>query len=269
MRPSRVEPPAPPAPGPHEAPSDAVLTPLPASSFAAAEFRIVTPVAGARLELARAGELTVALEPPRGEYWVALDGHPFRRLGGAPLSLGQLLLEDEELAPGMHRLVVVEDKVAAGSSKGDAARPRSIAATWFWVHDPAEPSLVPPTKPPSPGLVLLAPRGTFYGAEADRVPLEAFALAPSVFVGIGGRAEGQPIARDVPLAVSLGASGETSSLARHEGRGALVATARLPSGDIEIHVSSGTVAHSGAPSPWATLQRVVTVNRDVERPEVP
>ena len=249
--PTADSPPAtPPAP---EEPAGLALRPLDAPTFTPANFRIVSPAPGQLVPIQGASELEVTLEGPSEGMLLALEGHAFRRLQGNRAAVGRLLLEDEEVAPGPHRLVAVRDEGGR----------RSVAATWFWVHEGEPRAAEAPDEPPGAGVVLLAPRGTFNGEQAaDAVRIDAFALAP--FGGAGGT---DPVDAGVTLrARVVGPDGS----ATRETRGEPLAVLGLGSGDHRVEVGRAAPADGGSPvsaGPWAVATRVITVNREASPPE--
>jgi hypothetical protein len=189
---------------------------------------------GEVLTLAEARTRSVVVSGAPGEVLVGLDDHAFRRVPAGKVRLSELLLEDEELAPGPHRVVVMRD--AEGT--------RSAVWSWFLVTDEAAATAALPP----PGVVLSSPQGTYNGdAAADAVIIEAFALESRrpLLVRVHG----------VGWAVERRTSGEPL---RVQG---------LPSGDIRVEATELGEGASSVPAagPWATMSRVITVNRDAPR----
>lgn len=219
-------------------------------------FRIAAPRLGQRLQANQADGLEVvvdgALDSAAGQLRVALDGHAFRTVDDHRIPLRRLLLEDEELAPGLHRLVAIRQTEAG----------RSLAASWFRVdasEADAEVSDELTDRAPHPGVVLAAPRGTFYGDAADDIVLDAVALHSDVFGVSGAR---QPIAdREAILLVRL--SGP-SGVAERRTHGQLFRVSGLASGDHRIEArlvdARGRPVSQGI---WASVERTITVNREV------
>lgn len=248
-----VEHPPAPAPAP-EPPTGWTLRPLDAPTYVPANFRITSPGPTQPVPLAEASEREVVVEGPREKLHVALDGHAFRPLRERVV-LGDLLLEDEELAPGPHRLVVLRDEPEG----------RAVAATWFWVHEGADDAAGVPDVPPRAGIVLVAPWGTYNGPRAaDAVRIDAFALAP-FRRSVGGG----PIDHGVILRALV--EGPDGSLAGTT-RGEPLAVLRLGSGDHHIEVRRIAPRGAAAPAdegPWDVVARTITVNRDATPPEEP
>jgi hypothetical protein len=213
------------------------LEPLPESTREHAAFSIVEPRAGEVLTRAEAEGRSVVLSGASGEMLVGLDDHAFRRVPGSKVRLSELLLEDEELAPGPHRVVIVRDLDGGG---------RQDTWSWFTVSDDAQPSAAPPP----PGVVLVSPHGTYNGDKAaDGVTIDAFVLG----------------ARRPPLLVRVHGAGWS---VERRTSGEPLRVRALPSGDIRVEAfelggGGGTVVP--AVGPWATMSRVITVNRDAPR----
>jgi hypothetical protein len=195
----------------------------------------VEPRAGEVSTLADAASRSVVVSGGPGELLVGLDDHAFRRVSGGRVRLSELLLEDEELAPGPHRVVALRDS-------GDS---REIAWSWFTLSDDA----VATTAAPPAGVVLLSPQGTFNGdAAADGVTIDAFVLETRR-----------------PLLVRV--QGPGWSVERRTSGEPLRARA-LPSGDFRVEafdLGGGAGAAVPPSGPWATMSRVITVNRDAPR----
>ncbi len=201
-----------------------------------AAFGIAEPRQGALVPGIDAARQHVTLRGVSGEVLVALDDHTPRRVTTGSVRLGALLLEDEELAPGFHRLVVVRETEAAFE----------VAASTFFVGDEAPPSVPPPS-----GVVLLEPHGTYNGDKAaDAIRVVAFGLDATS-----------------PLAVRV--SGPTVSSERNIKSGALRVQG-LPSGDFRIDAIELSGADPATAVPrsgrWSTMGRVITVNRDAPEP---
>ncbi len=248
--------PAPAAPAP-EGPAGWGLRSLEAPTYLPATFRITSPGPAQPVPLAEASQLEVVLEGPREGVRLALDGHAFRPSRDR-VTLGDLLLEDEELAPGPHRLVALRDEPAG----------RLVTATWFWVHEGAEDEASVPEAPPRAGVVLVAPRGTYNGPQAaDAVQIDAFALAP-----FRRTSAASPIDQGAILRAQV--EGPEGSLAGTT-QGEPLALLRLGSGDHRVEVRRiaprGDAPRDDAPrddeGPWDVVSRVITVNRDASPPE--
>ncbi len=230
-----------PAPSPPRAPATSAqapasagvqLEPLTEKVQSPASFRIVEPRAGEVATLVDAASRSVVVSGGPGELLVGLDDHAFRRVSGGRVRLSELLLEDEELAPGPHRVVAVHDTDGK----------REVAWSWFTLSDDAL-----ATPPPPAGVVLLSPHGTFNGnAAADDVTIDAFVL--EVHRPLLVRVQGPG------WAVERRTSGEP------------LRVRALPSGDFRVEAfdlgGGAAVPPSG---PWATMSRVITVNRDAPR----
>lgn len=242
----------PPAPLPPAGPS---LEALPPPVWVAPSFRIATPRPGQRVTVEEAVQLEVVLEKLggaalEGDLQVALDGHAFRVIRENRVPLRRLLLEDEELAPGRHRLVALRD----------GEQGRALVATWFRVEEAgsSENAAAPGAAPP-PGLVLVSPRGTFHGdAAADEIRLDAFALDEGAFQA----REGSRVGPDRQAAILVRVTGP-SGMAERRTRGEPLRIVGLGSGDHRIEAfrvdAAGRVLSRG---PWATNERTITVNRD-------
>lgn len=213
------------------------LEALPPVNRIDAAFRISSPAAGDRILPDAVVARSVVVSGARGAVYVGLDDHPFRLVDAGSIRLTELLLEDEELAPGVHRLVVVQD----------GAEGRAIATSWFSVGEEGDAN----AEPSSWGIVLFSPHGTFNGdAAADGVTIDAFSLAPE---------------RSLALrVVGPGWSAERRTT------GESLSVQGLPSGDFRIEAEelapgpsgSGLVPVRGS---WSSLSRVITVNRDAPR----
>ena len=213
------------------------LEPLPLVGRIEAAFRITSPAAGERILSDVVATRSVVVSGAQGTVYVGLDDHPFRRVDTGSIRLMDLLLEDEELAPGAHRLVVVQE----------GAEGRAIAASWFFVGDEGEAN----AEPSSWGAVLFSPHGTFNGdAAADGVTIDAFSLTP-----------------ERSLVVRVVGPGWT---AERRTSGEPLTVQGLPSGDFRIEaeeLAPGPSASDLVPvrGAWSTLSRVITVNRDAPR----
>ncbi len=162
-----------------------------------------------------------------GELQVALDGHFPRKVRGRDIALGELVLEDEEIAPGLHRL-------AALATRKDGTR--AVALAWFQVTDGNEGKGA--EEAPPWGVLLLSPHGTFNGdAAADGVTIDAWSPDPKDQLTVELTGVGVHV-RKVGPATPLRVLG-------------------LPSGDFRVRVKLAT-----AGGPWAEVTRVITVNRD-------
>lgn len=237
-------------------PTGPSLEPLPEPVWIPAPgFRIAEPRLGQRLRADQADGLDVVVDgiasSPAGELRVALDGHAFRVVDDHRIPLRRLLLEDEELAPGVHRLVAIRETEAG----------RSLAASWFRVDVSEADSEVHGTlveQTPFPGVVLAAPRGTFFGDAADDIVLDAFALHDDVF---GARGDRRAVTdREAVLLLRL--SGP-SGIAEQRTHGQPFRVRGLTSGDHRIEVrlvdANGRPAAQGT---WASVERTITVNRE-------
>lgn len=253
-------PPAAPPTAPAQEPVGLALRPLTRPSFVPADFRFVTPRAAEPVTLDRAGELIVTLEGRSEGVLVALDGHAFRAFPGEGVPLGRLLLEDEEIAPGPHRLVALRDEGTR----------RAVAVTWFWVHEGATSSPAVPEEPPPGGVVLVAPRGTYNGERAaDAVRIDAFALASSALVAPTGERTTSPVDSEAALRVRMAGPGGAATQVT---RGESLAVQRLESGDHGIEVTRAPAVGGRervGEGPWGVAHRIITVNRDLEPPEAP
>lgn len=243
--------PAPPAPKPGEPVRPALpaaedagaavsLEPVPAKPLVAASFGVVEPRQGAFVPASEAQVLRVSVQGAEGELWIALDEHPFRSVRTGSVRLGALLLEDEELAPGPHRVVVLKE------TEGGWA----FAASSFSVGDEGQAASPPPVPPPS-GVVLLDPRGTYNGVSAaDAVTVRAWSLTSRA-------------------ALSVRVTG-TKLLLEKRTNGEALRVVGLPSGDFRFEVlelapaADGRLVHAGGR--WSNMSRVITVNRDAPVP---
>lgn len=219
---------------------DLSLHPAPGPAFVPPAFRVQAPHLGQRFERAAAAELEIVVEGGGPGLRIALDGHAFRPAPEGRIAVRRLLLEDEDLAVGPHRVVVLED-----TEKG-----RSVVATWFWL-DESSPSGSAPSPPPW-GVVLVSPSGTYNGGPAaDALEIDGFVLDAL----LRGETE--------PALVRVRGKG---TWGQRPVRGELLRPESLDSGDYEIELID---LRGGKTGPWGSVQRTVTINRDAPNPEEP
>ena len=193
----------------------------------AAVLEVTLPAHLGRSEIARTKLRRLAGSSPA---WLALDDHAPRPFVAAELELSRLLDEDEEMAPGQHRLVAVRR-----DPSGYVVQEREFSLDTN--EGPRNAS----------GCLLLAPRGTFNG------PLAADAI--DIVVLPLGRAP-----RRVRLGLGAALGPSTTTLAEFRtGRAIVFRPAPLPSGDFQVAVdclAEGDVSIS-------RFVRTITVNREL------
>lgn len=197
-------------------------------------FREAPPEKSTSSALARLLLVPVASKPSGGkvERFVALDDHPPRPFADKGIRLTSLLNEDEEVAPGLHRLVAFVE----------GATSTTFEVRHFWV-DVAERAVS------ATGCVLARPAGTYNGeVSADALAVRVLPLEPSI--------EKVTLSWTGPL----GADEKKSSI--EAAPRAVVRIAGQKSGDYEIIVS----CRNGAGVEVERVTRVVTVNRDAPQP---
>lgn len=193
-----------------------------------------------------------SVAPEEGGIDVVLDRYRPMRLSdlGPSPKLGDLVPEDQNLAPGEHLLFVV-----AVTADGRGVRPvvgsAPYALSRFWVGTGAGPK----TDLSRPMIVQLQPRGTYNGVDrAEAAFLEFYLINTTLGAG-----------RAV-LATVSGAEGRQSRRLEAWRPHAL---RELESGDYDVEVMLVDERSAPLPSRWATAQATITVNRDAPVQETP
>jgi len=219
-----------------------------ASPAFASEVVFVAPAEGASVPVEGARALPIEIElpdappsAPGAHVVLVLHGHGIRDLAARErkIVLGDLVNEDEELAPGPYLLAAVLCRLD-GTVIRDPRGRGSMALRTIFVGPPS------PLPPGPPIIVPILPRATVNGgAEADDLVLD-FVLAA------GG-------ARESPVSLRVqGPRGESS--ARLAGPGPF-RLGGLESGDYRFTLEASP--ESPGPGGWGRVSRAVTVNRDL------
>ncbi|HEU5073568.1 MAG TPA: hypothetical protein VFU02_05335 [Polyangiaceae bacterium] len=223
----------------------------------APHLEVQAPVSGKKIDLAQAEAYQVRVKATSWSDGLSLvmllDDYPPRvfRDPQKPVPLAQLWPAHREIEPGLHRLfAAVQLPDGTTLERELTGAPAPFAYLPFWVG-PDDEALEAGAmrEATAPGVILLAPRGTFNGnAAADQVLLDYQVLGIT------------PGAAPPKVKVEVIVEGET--YAAELGASEVRRIAGLPSGDHLVRIA--LLESDGQPSNarYAAASRVITVNRD-------